>query len=69
MSTTLIPTDPDSAGVPVVARPRPGQTSVASPRKAISAVLANGVLIVIALCFLLPLGWLILASLDVKASY
>lgn len=43
--------------------------SVASPRKAISALLANGVLIVIALCFLLPLAWLVLASLDVKATY
>ncbi|MBX0299831.1 MULTISPECIES: carbohydrate ABC transporter permease [unclassified Cryobacterium] len=44
-------------------------SSVASPRKATAAILANAVLIVIALCFLLPLAWLVLASLDVKATY
>ena len=43
--------------------------SVASPRKATAAALSNGILIVIALCFLLPLAWLILASLDPDASY
>ena len=69
MSTTLLPTNADSTGLPVALAPRPGRTSVASPRKAISALLANGVLVVIALCFLLPLGWLILASLDEQASY
>ncbi|TFC02718.1 carbohydrate ABC transporter permease [Cryobacterium mannosilyticum] len=43
--------------------------SVASPRKATATALSNGILIVIALCFLLPLAWLILASLDPDASY
>lgn len=43
--------------------------SVASPRRAATAALANAVLVLIALCFLLPLAWLVLASLDVKASY
>jgi multiple sugar transport system permease protein len=51
------------------ATPRTMPTTVASPRKATAAILANIVLIVIALCFLLPLAWLVLASLDVKASY
>jgi multiple sugar transport system permease protein len=48
---------------------RTAPRSVASPRRATAAILANLVLIVIALCFLLPLAWLILASLDVKATY
>ncbi|HYI34452.1 MAG TPA: carbohydrate ABC transporter permease [Glaciibacter sp.] len=43
--------------------------SVASPRRSISRTLANGVLLVIAVCFLLPLAWLVLASVDVNASY
>jgi multiple sugar transport system permease protein len=44
-------------------------TSVASPRKATAAILANIVLSIIGLCFLIPLAWLILASLDVRATY
>ncbi len=31
--------------------------------------LSNGVLILLALCFLLPLAWLVLASLDAEATY
>lgn len=53
-----------SAEAPATLKP-----SVASPKKAVSGFLSNAVLIVIALCFLLPLAWLVLASLDVKASY
>lgn len=43
--------------------------SVASPRRVVSATAANGILILIALCFLVPLSWLVLASFDVKATY
>ncbi|MEV7648879.1 carbohydrate ABC transporter permease [Arthrobacter sp. NPDC089319] len=48
---------------------RPGQLSVASGRRSSVAVLANVSLLAIAACFLLPLSWLILASLDAEASY
>ena len=54
------------AVTPVSTRPA---ASVASPNKAVSALLANGILVLIALCFLLPLAWLVLASLDERASY
>lgn len=52
-----------------VAAPQATPASVASPRKHVSAVLANVVLIVIGLCFVLPLAWLVLASVDAKATY
>lgn len=58
---------PDGAQLTAV-RPS-AKKSVASPRKSVSAWLANSILVVVALCFLLPLAWLILASLDTKASY
>jgi multiple sugar transport system permease protein len=48
---------------------RPGPLSVASGRRSTVAVLANVSLLAIAACFLLPLSWLILASLDPQASY
>ncbi|UNK44876.1 carbohydrate ABC transporter permease [Arthrobacter sulfonylureivorans] len=48
---------------------RPAPLSVASGRRNTVAVLANVSLLVIAACFLLPLSWLILASLDPQASY
>lgn len=67
MTTKIISIDSANPIVPVAQRAR--RTSVASPRKSVSAVLANGILVVIGLCFLLPLAWLVLASLDVDASY
>lgn len=54
-----------SAGIPGAARPTTGGRE----HRHRSALAANAVLIVIALCFLLPLAWLVLASLDVKATY
>lgn len=60
----------DLSARPLAAPVTPGAVaSVASPRKAISRALANAVLVVIAACFLLPLAWLVLASLDEKATY
>ncbi|TFD20887.1 carbohydrate ABC transporter permease [Cryobacterium sp. TMT2-10] len=43
--------------------------SVASPKKSVIGFLANAVLVVIGACFLLPLCWLIFASVDNKATY
>jgi multiple sugar transport system permease protein len=43
--------------------------SVASPRKKTSKILATIVLIIIGLCFLLPLTWLVLGSFDTRATY
>lgn len=43
--------------------------SVASPKKSVTRFLANAVLVVIGACFLLPLCWLIFASVDNKATY
>ncbi|MGV8897040.1 MAG: carbohydrate ABC transporter permease [Rhodoglobus sp.] len=43
--------------------------SVASPRKSVSKLLANIVLVIVGACFLLPLSWLILGSLDTGATY
>lgn len=57
-----------SQDIMIAAATRP-RTSAASPRAVVSAVMANGVLVIIALCFLAPLAWLVLASLDVKATY
>lgn len=47
--------------------PRP--RSVASPRRGVSRGLANGILIIIGACFLVPLAWVVLASFDAHASY
>ena len=49
-------------------RPRPG-LSVSSARRSASKTLANAVLILLGLCFLIPLSWLVLASLDPEAGY
>jgi len=43
--------------------------SVASPKKSVTRFLANAVLVVIGACFLLPLCWLIFASVDNWATY
>lgn len=43
--------------------------SVASPRRGMTAILANSVLVIIGLCFLLPLSWLVLGSFDTHATY
>lgn len=40
-----------------------------SPRRPVAALVANGVLILIAACFLLPLAWIVLASFDTSAGY
>lgn len=48
---------------------RPIPLSVASPRKDVSRLLANIVLIVVGICFLLPFSWLILGSFDTGATY
>lgn len=52
---------------PVKKSDRP--VSVASPKKSVTGFLANAVLVVIGACFLLPLCWLIFASVDNKATY
>ncbi|WP_028280136.1 carbohydrate ABC transporter permease [Arthrobacter sp. H5] len=44
-------------------------SSVSSGRRHIAGIFSNGVLILLALCFLVPLSWLVLASLDPDASY
>ena len=43
--------------------------SVSSARKTVAATVSNGALLLIALCFLVPLSWLVLASIDPAASY
>ena len=50
-------------------RPPAVRLSVASPRRGVSRLLANGVLIIVGICFLLPLTWLILGSFDTHATY
>ncbi|WP_205855717.1 carbohydrate ABC transporter permease [Phytoactinopolyspora endophytica] len=42
--------------------------SVAAPRRLSVRAISNTVLLVIGMCFLLPLGWLVLASIDESAS-
>lgn len=44
-------------------------SSVSSGRRNVAGIFSNGVLILLALCFLVPLSWLVLASLDPEASY
>lgn len=41
---------------------------VTSPREKVNKALSSGVLVLVALCFLLPLSWLIFASLDSRAT-
>lgn len=62
MSTVTPPSAPTIAS-------RPSVRSIASPSKRMSSFLANGSLILIGLCFLLPLSWLLFASFDTSASY
>ena len=51
------------------ARKSDRHVSVASPKKSMTGLLANAVLVLIGACFLLPLCWLIFASVDNKATY
>lgn len=60
MSVTAAPPQAKKSDRPV---------SVASPRKSVIGFLANAVLVLIGACFLLPLCWLIFASVDNKATY
>jgi multiple sugar transport system permease protein len=48
---------------------RPMPISVASPRRDVSKLLSNIVLIVVGICFLVPLSWLVLGSFDTGATY
>ena len=54
---------------PPQARKSDRPVSVASPKKSVIGFLANAVLVLIGACFLLPLCWLIFASVDNKATY
>ncbi|WP_417561593.1 carbohydrate ABC transporter permease [Microbacterium sp.] len=45
------------------------RASVASPRKIVSAVYVDGVLVIVGLCFVVPLAWMLLASVDQHASF
>ncbi|WP_104100421.1 carbohydrate ABC transporter permease [Cryobacterium sp. M96] len=54
---------------PPEARKSDRPVSVASPKKSVIGFLANAVLVLIGACFLLPLCWLIFASVDNKATY
>ncbi|MBC7723480.1 MAG: carbohydrate ABC transporter permease [Burkholderiaceae bacterium] len=59
--TTLAPPAPAAAPrLPV---------SVASPKRTVSGMMANAALVLIGICFLLPLAWLVLASFDTSATY
>ncbi|MFI2103165.1 carbohydrate ABC transporter permease [Isoptericola sp. NPDC019693] len=57
---------PDVAGTPPARRR--ASSSVAAPGPRAARVLSNVVLVVVGLCFLLPLGWIVLASLDPSAT-
>lgn len=64
MTTTV------AAGQPAAVVPKKrAPVSVASPRKSASKLLANTVLVIVGVCFLLPLSWLILGSFDTGATY
>ena len=54
---------------PPEARKSDRPVSVASPKKSVIGFLANAILVLIGACFLLPLCWLIFASVDNKATY
>jgi multiple sugar transport system permease protein len=61
MSTTAQSAAPTSAReVPI---------SVASPNRGRARMLADAALVVIGLCFLVPITWLVLASFDAEATY
>lgn len=51
------------------ARRPPVRPSVASPRGPVSRRLATAALVIVALAFLLPLAWLLLAAVDGEAGY
>jgi len=57
---------PDVVAAPP-ARRRPSP-SVAAPGPRAARALSNVVLVAVGLCFLLPLGWIVLASLDASAT-
>jgi len=57
---------PGVAGAPPARRR--ATPSVAAPGPRVARVLSNVVLVVVGLCFLLPLGWIVLASLDPSAT-
>lgn len=56
------------ASTPGPARRRRRTPSVASSDPRSARLLSNVVLVVVGLCFLLPLGWIVLASLDASAT-
>lgn len=57
-----------TAGPKTVKR-KPGALSLASPRRKMSAILANSALVVVGASFLLPLVWLVFAAFDPHATY
>jgi len=57
-----------TASTRVDAAPR-APRSIASPRRVVSKVYANGVLVIVGLCFLVPLVWVLLASVDAHAGF
>ncbi len=63
------PTTNAGPGTSSRASRRASGVSVALPGKTVPRLLANVILIVIGLCFLIPLVWMVLASIDPKASY
>jgi len=65
--TTPAPSPVAPAGVVPGARSR-RTPSVAAPGPRAARALSNTVLLVVGLCFLLPLGWIVLASLDASAT-
>ncbi|MFI2296609.1 carbohydrate ABC transporter permease [Isoptericola sp. NPDC019571] len=71
MAQTAAPASVPSP-VPDVAGARPARRrstrSVAAPGPRTARILSNVVLVVVGLCFLLPLGWIVLASLDPSAT-
>lgn len=62
------PAWPDTSAGPTPVRPRRTAPSVAAPGPRSARLLSNVVLVIVGLCFLLPLGWIVLASLDAGAT-
>ncbi len=54
---------------PIKAVRKPSPLSLASPRRKMSAILANLGLVVVGVCFVLPLTWVLLAAFDTRATY
>ncbi|MEO7147378.1 MAG: carbohydrate ABC transporter permease [Terrimesophilobacter sp.] len=54
---------------PKTVKRKPGKLSLASPRRRMSAILANAALVVVGVSFLLPLVWLVFAAFDPHATY